>query len=166
MHPDFVKLWIFNKKNWEFFWEKIANLQGFQSENSNIFFLLLGPTFFLINVPVRRLYQSDVCTGPTFVLSDVRKSYVCTVRRLWVRRLYWYRNSHNLLSFLFSILTLLLSSTDDTCYWLLILISSIGLDYSHLLLTSTVDLDYWSPLFTSPIDLYYNPLLLTSSIDI
>ena len=49
-----------------------------------------GLTFVL----VRCLYWSDVCTGPTFVLSDVCKSYVCTVRRLWARRLYWYRPSH------------------------------------------------------------------------
>ena len=37
-------------------------------------------------VPVRRLCQSVVCTSPTFMLSDL-----CSVRRLWVRRLYWYR---------------------------------------------------------------------------
>jgi len=58
---------------------------------------LSSPTFFLINVPVRRLYQSDVCTSPTFVpvrrlyWSDVCASDVCTVRRLCVRRLYWYQ---------------------------------------------------------------------------
>ena len=53
-----------------------------------------SPTFFLINVPVltfllvRRLYQSDVCTSPSFVKvrrlyqSDICKSDVCTVRTL------------------------------------------------------------------------------------
>ena len=51
-------------------------------------------------VPVRRLYQSDVCTGktlvsPTFVLSDL-----CGVRRLCVRRLYYYRQFLKVFNFL------------------------------------------------------------------
>ena len=47
-----------------------------------------NPMFLLINVPVRRLYWSNVCTSWTFVLvwrlyqSDVCKSDVCTVQPL------------------------------------------------------------------------------------
>ena len=64
---------------------------------------------FLINVPVWRLYWSDVCTSPKFVsvrrfyqsdLCNVRCLYCptfvtsdfCNVRCLRVRRLYWYLN--------------------------------------------------------------------------
>ena len=115
MYPDFVRLWIFNKKIGNFFERKLRIYKNFNLK-IQIDFFLLGPTFFLINVPVRGLYWSDVCTsltfvlvrclywsdvctGPTFVPSDVCKSYVCTVRRLWVRRLYWYhKNFSTLLS--------------------------------------------------------------------
>ena len=91
MFPDFVRLWILSQKIGNFFEIKLRIYKNFNLK-IQIDFFLLGPTFFLINVPVRRLYWSDVCTGPMFVLSDVCKSYVCTVRRLWVRRLYWYHN--------------------------------------------------------------------------
>ena len=107
MYPDFVRLWIFNKKFGNYFERKLRIYKNFHLE-IQIYLFLLSLKFFLINVPLRRLYWSDVCTslmfvlvrclywsnvctGPTFALSDVCKSYVCTVRRLWVRRLYWYR---------------------------------------------------------------------------
>ena len=40
---------------------------------------LPSPTFFLINVPVRRLYWSDVCASPTFVRPTFVLSDVCGV---------------------------------------------------------------------------------------
>ena len=65
-----------------------------------IFFFKLNqsPMFFLINVPVdictgtfvvvRRLSQSDICTRLTFVSPTFVQSNLCTVQRMWVRRLY------------------------------------------------------------------------------
>ena len=68
---------------------------SFISYSNGLFFKLnQSPTFILINVPVRRLYlsdvvtsskfvsvrrlyQSNVCTSPTFVLSDLVMSDVC-----------------------------------------------------------------------------------------
>ena len=76
--------------DYEFFTEKIANFKerklriyiNFNLKNQIYFFSLVrrlywsdvctGPTFVL----VRRLYWSDVCTGPTFVL--VRRMYCPT----------------------------------------------------------------------------------------
>ena len=90
MYPDFVRLWIFNKKNWEFFLRENCEFTRIIIWKFKDIFFLLSPTFFLINVPVQRLYWSDVCTSLTVVLSDVCKSYVCIVRRL-----YWYRSKDN-----------------------------------------------------------------------
>ena len=82
MYPDFVRLCIFNKKIGNFFERKLRIYKNFNLK-IQMYFFLLGPTFFLINVAVRRLYQSDVCNGPMFVLVwRLYWSDVCTVRRL------------------------------------------------------------------------------------
>ena len=41
-------------------------------------------------VLVRGLFHCGVCTSPTFVSLMFELSNLCSIRRLWIQRLYWY----------------------------------------------------------------------------
>ena len=67
-----IKIWCKSSKgSW------LTNKQTDKRTNREYNFI------YIVIVLVRGLYQSDVCK------SDVYKSDLCTVRRLWVRRLYY-----------------------------------------------------------------------------